>query len=260
MIVTTHRFVVPSPRFFVCKKRSRPEVFRSAAGRRVRAEAPRLHLPLTTFSPPSATCDSPAWRWGSIRRCVETPVRLDPSAARPLLNFAPVQRRWRVSPDAWWPKPPCVPGFASPSSFPSRRLVAPSGICFSHAVTALSHAVAAHRVRAFRAFPTLVALERFPVHCPLDITSSKARKKMVAWTTLGAPRSDPVLRWASGHRASPWTLGTARGASPRSLDGLKRTGSEDPEAVLHPTSHTPGFLDRSRCWHRKRPEIGRAHV
>lgn len=196
MIVTTHRFVVPSPRFFVCKKRSRPEVFRSAAGRRVRAEAPRLHLPLTTFSPPSATCDSPAWRWGSIRRCVETPVRLDPSAARPLLNFAPVQRRWRVSPDAWWPKPPCVPGFASPSSFPSRRLVAPSGICFSHAVTALSHAVAAHRVRAFRAFPTLVALERFPVHCPLDITSSKARKKMVAWTTLGAPRSDPVLRWA----------------------------------------------------------------
>jgi hypothetical protein len=118
-------------------------------------------------------------------------VRLDPSAARPLLNFGPVQRRWRVSPDAWWPKPPCVPGFASPSSFPSRRLAAPSGICFSHAVTALSHAVAAHRVQTFRAFPALVALDRFPVHCPLDITSSEARQKMDLgrrWELRGATR------------------------------------------------------------------------
>jgi hypothetical protein len=177
LIVATHRFVAPSPRFFVFKKRSHPEVFRSAAGRSLRAEALPPHLPLTTFSPPSAACHNPAWRWGSIRRCVETPVRLDPSAARPLLNFGPVQRRRCVSPDAWWPKPPCEPGFASPSSFPSRRLIAPSGVCFSHTVTALSHAVAARRVLTFRAFSTLTALERFPVHCPLDITNSKARRK-----------------------------------------------------------------------------------
>jgi len=180
LTVATYWLVAPSSRFVAFKKQSRPEVFRSAAGRRVLAEASLLHLPLTTFSPPSAACHSPAWPWGSIRRCVETPVRLDPSAARPLLIFGPVQRRWCVSPDASWPKPRCLPGFTSPSSFPSRRLAAPSGVCFSHTVTVLSHTVAAHRVQTFKASPTLAALDRFPVHCPLDVTGSKAPREVVS--------------------------------------------------------------------------------
>lgn len=163
------------------------------------------------------------------------------------MSFHPVLRHRRESPATQGPRSLCLPGDSNPQHLPLPKFLTSSGVSFSHAVVALSHATATHRVSTFRAFPTMTATGSFPPRFPHDVARQQRSP------SRGCPLKEPEPSVQTLHPS------VARGQpSPLRRAARKSKSSHQAGSVLFrlsPTATIPRSPPSTGSGIRSDPEV-----